>query len=915
MGATTTQTTGGNAETQGDGAAVRGRAVAVRERANAPLLTAPFRLFRYPAILMSVLVASVVLALATAAGPVFVSAAGSAALHLQVRETSRWSAGLTVVAYGQLGGKVSGEAQATLFARDLFRLRQQSMARHVQGLPGLDPGLLTIIGSKATVSTGAGRSAPVQLMSRTGFEQHVRVAQRGTRAGVWLSDTTAQQLKVEPGDAVTVRVRDRVAEAPVAVVYHDLAKERTTDYWQTVTEVIHGTPAAKEPPPPLLLAPVGPFFDIGAKLGELDQFTWQYPLTGAELGLGDARSLEGGINELGAELEDPSSEIGQLMVGGTHTSLLPDLVAQADLTAAGLKGPVGTVSLAGRLLALVVMGAAAVYAMVRRRTEVRLLMARGVHAALVGAGAAVEAMLPAAAGAAVGAFAGIWLVRTLGPPGSIEPSATASAIRQSVWMAVAALALLAAVAGASARRALEDDGDGRLGQGAARAPWEAVVLILAAASFYEIVTRGGGPVDTATGTAKVDVLLLLFPILFIAGVAGILGRLVRGVVWRLRGAGSRTRPAVFLAARRLATAGHVSTLLITACALAIGILAYGGTLSASVRATTRAKAQIFTGSDVAATLQPDARVPANLPFPATKVLRVADARALPDDLSVDLLGIDRGTFAAATSWDGSFAGRKESDLLAAITPIRALVAGPALSAGSTLAMRDFRISVSEVGQVRAFPGMSPGRTLVVVDAAALSRSLAVHETAPQDVGGHVELWAKGQPAEVVSALRRAGVRPETVRNVEQVQSSPSFLALTWAFGLLQVLGLLAGVLGVVGLVLYAQARQRAREVAYALSSRMGLNRGAHRAAVVLELGGMLVVAFVMGVALGVGAARLIYARLDVLPSIPPPALLRLPVAVFGVTGVALLAAAAAGAWATQRAADRANVAEVMRLAT
>ena len=62
------------------------------------------------------------------------------------------------------------------------------------------------------------------------------------------------------------------------------------------------------------------------------------------------------------------------------------------------------------------------------------------------------------------------------------------------------------------------------------------------------------------------------------------------------------------------------------------------------------------------------------------------------------------------------------------------------------------------------------------------------------------------------------------------------------------------------------------------------------------------------------AARIVYGQLDPLPQIPPPPLFRTPVELLLLTGVALLLAAWAGAWRVQRAAERARVGEVMRLA-
>jgi hypothetical protein len=62
------------------------------------------------------------------------------------------------------------------------------------------------------------------------------------------------------------------------------------------------------------------------------------------------------------------------------------------------------------------------------------------------------------------------------------------------------------------------------------------------------------------------------------------------------------------------------------------------------------------------------------------------------------------------------------------------------------------------------------------------------------------------------------------------------------------------------------------------------------------------------------AADLVVDRLDPLPQVPPPPLVRVPVDAIVLIAALLVAAAAVGAWRMQRWAERANVAEVLRVA-
>jgi hypothetical protein len=69
---------------------------------------------------------------------------------------------------------------------------------------------------------------------------------------------------------------------------------------------------------------------------------------------------------------------------------------------------------------------------------------------------------------------------------------------------------------------------------------------------------------------------------------------------------------------------------------------------------------------------------------------------------------------------------------------------------------------------------------------------------------------------------------------------------------------------------------------------------------------------VIGSALAFIAARLVYGRLDALPSVPPAPVLRVPLVRAGWVALAAIAVAWLGATGVQWAADRADVSDVMR---
>jgi hypothetical protein len=115
-------------------------------------------------------------------------------------------------------------------------------------------------------------------------------------------------------------------------------------------------------------------------------------------------------------------------------------------------------------------------------------------------------------------------------------------------------------------------------------------------------------------------------------------------------------------------------------------------------------------------------------------------------------------------------------------------------------------------------------------------------------------------------------------------------------------------------VLYLQARQESRDLAFALGRRMGLSDRTHRRALSLELGFMLGVAAVVGSSLAVLAAFLIRSKLRVLPGLPGPTVLTIPWVLVLMVVVGAAATALLGGRLAQRRARRTKVAEVLRVA-
>ena len=850
------------------------------------------------------LAAALVLALTATSGRLFLAAAGDAAVGQELRRIGGVPA-LALVAFGSdPAGVAAVQAEAASIARF--------------DAPELGPPVRTRLGPALDLVAGA-RATRVRLAARDGFGAHIEVLDRVAGDGAWLTEAAASSLGARAGQTVRLGGPPGV-ELQVAGVYRDLAAgDRPLDpFWSPLASSIYDLSVAGNTPPPLLLVDPDRFDDLAARLGEPARLEWDFYPEPGRLTLSRADRLAAQIRGVESAAGDPLQTLGQHRV--TTSSPVAAAVDRAHATVAALTGPVESISLTGRLLAMVLVAVAATFAVRRRRAEVRLLTAQGVGGLPIGARSMVEAALPLAAGGALGYLAALGLAGALNPVRGLQPDAAAAARLEVAAALLAGLVLFGLVTWVAVRSE-ELERSGRLGHALAGPWWEALVLVLAAAALYELQTRGAGPVQVEGQPARVDRLLVLFPLLLIAGLAGLATRGAARLLTR-RGrpaltAASAARPAPLLALRRLVAAPRMVLLLVTGSAVALGLLAYSGIVVASTRSAAAGKARVLVGGDTSLLLSDRAPPGATAGLRATVVRRVEQVSLTLDERPVGMLAVDPATFAHGAFWDDGFADAPLAELLrrlAAAPPDRlgAILAGPAGADARSVDVGPARLPLTVLATARAFPGMtSADRPLLVVPAARLD---AIARREGFSFGSRTEIWARDDPAVAIAALRRAGVAPVTVTTAAEVMRTPAFLAVSWTFRLLEALGGLTGVVALASLVLYAQARQRGRVVAYALTRRMGLSRAAHRRSVLCELAGMLLFALALGAGLAVVAAAVVHRSLDPMPQLPPAPGLALPGALLGAALVGVLLAAAAGAYLVQRAADRAKVAEVMRLA-
>jgi putative ABC transport system permease protein len=822
----------------------------------------------------------------------------------------------------QGGLALSVRTRGTL-AEDIVSYQQRELTKATAPITSLGPVTTTLIGPAVKLRTNdpSTKPASVRLLYRTGYLAHIDVLSQapGNVPGVWIPDVTAKVQHIGVGDRVTVTKGPFSESVPIVGIYRALVGQ-VPPYWAPIVNTIYPADPDAKPPPPPLFANQAELLHLTTELEQSGDYGWSYDLTPqarAGLNLQTATELTRQLHSVAVHSHDLTDPLGVALQQPAVSSPLDGLVGRAAIAENSIAGPVGTLAVTGSIVALVGILAAAVYGVRRRRTEVRMLNAIGISWSRLGVRFLVESIPPIVVGGVLGWIVADRLVRSFGPSPFVASPAVRTAVAAALVACIVAFAVFGLVAAVASRVETESTSGGRLRSILSGALWEVPVLILAGAALYEIDTRGTAPVQGLNGTVHIDRLFLLFPILFIAGFGGLVVRAISRLLLRLGTRSARWPTWAYLAARRLSSAPRVALLLVTASCLAVGILAYAGTVVSTIRAATIDKTMVAVGSDVAATHGPTLKLsPQGRPANLTGVVFVPGS-AEPGSLRVNMIAIDPSTFGSAAFWDPSFSSHPLDELLGQLShantqALPAIVINAA-DPVSSVAVAGYPIPLHIVDSIDAFPGEHPGLN-VVVSAPALQETLATHGQTMEDVGASYSTWASGNGQQAVHYFKSLGISPQLIVSADTLLHAPQLRALGWAFGFMEVLGAMAALVALIGLVLYLQARQRGREMTFALSYRMGLSPGSHLIAVLAELACILLVALLIGAALAVSAAFLVFHKLDPLPTLPPSALLKLPLKLVGGILLGILVSSVVGSWLVQRQTERANIAQVMRFA-
>lgn len=864
------------------------------------------RAWANPSLFLGVAVAAFVLGVAGGSRPMFASSAAAGSLGRDLQEGCSFSVGLRVERPALLGtdeGEVSGP-----FPRVDEATR--ALDRAVGRPTGIDPVLVTIDGGDGELVAGGG-NVPVQLVERTGFREHITELQHGSQPGVWVPDSVVNDRGIRVDDQVSVIVDGLVTTLPVAGVYRDLRSGRDR-FWCSMRFFFEPRTASGGAPNPVLLFDPG---EIGGVVGAggfpVRTTWWEYAPSARHWDLPTAKSSIGALELVSESTNNRSESLGDLLGTGRSSVDVAGSVHKSERTAASVESVAGPVALGTVGVAVVMLLAAARSWLSRRSQEVTVLWLRGAGSVSLATKGILELLPAMVLGGVTGLAAAVVLVRTIGPDPRIEPGAFVEGSGFVVAALVVAFAAVAAVVVTGARRVgISHEG---ASPRSALPLWEPVVLGLAAAAFYELHTR-----ETIVEDTRVDGLLLLFPLLLLAGGAGLLARLVlspRPLGW----IAARLPTAAWLAMRRLAAARVRAALIVTGAAISIGIVVFAGALSASVQATLYAKATL--GAGAAQTIRLSRNQPpleaAPLPGISTLVTRTSETGVIRHGHDeADVLGVDPETFADAAYWDGSFASASLSDLLGRLGPAADdRAAAPAIAVGDGIPDQlvltldgidqEVELEVKVVGRAQAFPGLGyqNDRPLVVVSRDVL---------AEHGVDGLSEIWVDDPSPRIPDRLARDGMQIVFSSRPAADNEGTLLQPQLWAIDYLQVVGLAAGLVAVAGLGLYFAANSERRQLGAVFARRLGLRARQGATATGLEVTTIVLAGFLFGVGLAWLAVRLVYRNLDPLPRTPPDPIMRLDLPIVGMCALGALVAAVLVGAAVERRAARADLPKLLR---
>ncbi|HEX3088444.1 MAG TPA: hypothetical protein VHQ23_07290 [Ilumatobacteraceae bacterium] len=549
---------------------------------------------------------------------------------------------------------------------------------------------------------------------------------------------------------------------------------------------------------------------------------------------------------------------GRTVVDGGPLRLV---VKHAGASAAVVAGTMAPVRLVALLSSVALLGAATALLARERQRELRLRLLKGQSPRSLGLRVARSAVSAVVVGTLAGGLLAVLAVRYLGPASEFETAAVREALIYTLIGSVVAFFVIAFVAAARARTFV----DARLRHRSwvRLVPWELIPVAAAIAAFSRL-DRIGGIQQVGAVASHADFWAQCFPLLAIIAPLALLARPSIALLRHWRLAGKRLPPSALTGLRRSLAEPGVTVAVLLATALAAGSFTVARLLTDSTSVLLAEKAAVYLGSDLTMTTPEIVALPP--PFDAHGTV-VARAQGHSGAQSVDLLGVDRATFANAVHWRDDASDKSLDELLTDITPtasgpIPAIVVGGSLDDTHLESLIRHPMDIDPVASARWFPGFRNGAVLVVIDRDTLAASGFTPAT---------EILLRDPPPDAFARLSDSGLVVRNPHDPTLVFNVTSFLTVHWAYATLSILGVLIGIVVLLAQLLVLDARRQTRQAAHVLTTRMGLSSGGEAIGLVAELGPALVIGATLGVVIGWLVTRVSIARLDSLRHLAPPA--------------------------------------------
>ncbi|HEU0242079.1 MAG TPA: FtsX-like permease family protein [Micromonosporaceae bacterium] len=888
----------------------------------APWIRAPFLLLRRPGVATALIAASFVATLPAAAAAPFLSSSANATLHSQIRQACPTSVGDLVTYdmhlysptdYQSPWGYLQSTSLADEFSSDQATEAQLADVARTGG--GLAAPETAWYATNAKVAVG-GAGAKVTSMTIPDFQDHVTTVAGPSGSGVWIPDGFASAYHLGVGDPlVYTSLWGPPTKLRVAAVYRDVRGDPNNPAFCALHTLIFGPFGAQllnDAIPPVVLMDRQTF--MSGVIPYHGKTTMMFALDDPTVPIERTAGVVDTIKSVNTAANTSFSQCPDCV---STSSDLSAFAVRSQLARTGIKPTVFPITAAGVLVGLVVVAAAAIFWVLRRRRELTVLSAHGMGGFSLGIKGLLEALPALLTGAALAWVGAWWLVRTAGP----DPEISHASIIDSLWSALAALgaAMIVVLIAAAVRcRTLTDERHARRGVRLARWPWELLLIaagVWAAVGFGSAtVTRGALGGDGGI-VVQVPARLLIVPLLVTVGCLTLLGRIVMFMLRsrRTRPAGdngsTRRRSMVwFLGWRRVVREAAVVAVLAGATALPIALATYGDTVTRSVQATVDGEAQLLVGTDVVVTLKQRVPIPAEFRGNSTEVLRLTGVTLAGN--GVNLYAVDPDEFSKVAFWNNHIDGQSLASVLAPLskehqpgTPYPAITSGN-IPTGIQAPSWGFPTDTKyDVQFVKTLPAEQGGYKSLIVTPASLGTE--INQAVPQ-------LWIRGEPNKIMATLATLDLPAVSTANVDAVYPNTVFQPLTYTFEYLTALSILTGVVTVVGLLLYVEAQAPGHRRGYVMARRMGMRSGTHRRALLLELALPLLAGLGIGLAVALGLTYGFASGFDVDPTLPPNTLITLPAAVIAGISVAVgVVALIASAFAQVRVA-RANPSEVLR---